>query len=312
MDYYKRFMGDYQRDTGDLSLAEHGAYTVLLDHYYSIRKPLPAALDKLYRLCRATTKAEQEAVETVANQFFKVAADGLRHNARADEEIAKWEEFAEENRQKGKLGGRPKKNPDANPAGIPNDNQAGFNNDSSGKPEKTRRVSSGFEKEGDSETRTKPYPDPNPNPEARSLNQSLDAERARATPESTSDEVRLESATVVPLTEVQRMERMVRLQAIYPAGTYRQSEWGYAERELSHREGEGESFAVMLAGVERYRAQCDAKGSTGTQFVMSPHKFFRERLYREPFPLPLSRAEQKLESNIDAARTWMAQAGEAT
>lgn len=26
MDYYKRYMGDYERDTGHLSLTAHGAY----------------------------------------------------------------------------------------------------------------------------------------------------------------------------------------------------------------------------------------------------------------------------------------------
>jgi uncharacterized protein YdaU (DUF1376 family) len=171
MDYYKRFMGDYQRDTGHLSLAQHGAYTVLLDHYYSLRKPLPTAMEELHRLCRATTKAEQAAVERVVDEFFRVGDDGRRHNWRADEEIAKWEEFAQENREKGKLGGRPKKNPEGNPTGSVRDN-----------PEETRRVSSGFEKGPISKPGENPLqnPNPNPDPEARSLNHSLHAQNARA------------------------------------------------------------------------------------------------------------------------------------
>jgi uncharacterized protein YdaU (DUF1376 family) len=104
MDYYKRYMGDYQRDTGHLSLAAHGAFTVLLDHYYSKRKPLPANLEDLYRLCRAMTKQEQAAVKLVAEEFFPVCADGLRHSRRADQEIEKWDELMKEASESGKRG----------------------------------------------------------------------------------------------------------------------------------------------------------------------------------------------------------------
>lgn len=89
MNYYRRFMGDYAKKTAALSLAEHGAYTLLLDELYSTETPLPAEHEALYRLCRAMTKTEQDAVRSVADRFFPVGADGLRHNQRADEEIAK-------------------------------------------------------------------------------------------------------------------------------------------------------------------------------------------------------------------------------
>lgn len=104
MDYYKRYMGDYGRDTGRLSLIEHGAYTLLLDDYYSRREPLPPDLSALHRICRATTKGEQNAVDSVAKQFFPLSDDGLRHNWRADEEIAKWNELSTEAASSGKLG----------------------------------------------------------------------------------------------------------------------------------------------------------------------------------------------------------------
>jgi uncharacterized protein YdaU (DUF1376 family) len=35
MNFYKHFLGDYARDTKGLSLLEHGAYRVLLDHNYA-------------------------------------------------------------------------------------------------------------------------------------------------------------------------------------------------------------------------------------------------------------------------------------
>lgn len=90
MNYYPRYMGDYQSDTMHLSMTEDGAYTRLLDHYYSKGKPLPGDIKQLCRIARALDKIEQEAVATVASEFFPLASDGLRHNVRADREIAGW------------------------------------------------------------------------------------------------------------------------------------------------------------------------------------------------------------------------------
>lgn len=110
MNYYERYCGDYQRDTAHLSLAEHGAYTMLLDTYFSVEKPLPESLASLYRVCRAMTRIEQQAVRTVAEQFFPVSEiDGLRHNHRADREIIKARPKIEAARINGRKGGRPPK-----------------------------------------------------------------------------------------------------------------------------------------------------------------------------------------------------------
>lgn len=98
MNFYKRFLGDYARDTAHLSITEHGAYTLLLDALYGTGKPLPADLDALCRMCRASSAAERRAVESIANQFFPINGDGFRHNARADREIQAHEEQAEINR----------------------------------------------------------------------------------------------------------------------------------------------------------------------------------------------------------------------
>ncbi|WON73869.1 YdaU family protein [Nitrosospira sp. Is2] len=108
MNYYERYCGDYQRDTAHLSLAEHGAYTMLLDTYFSVEKPLPSDMPSLYRVCRAMTRLEQQAVKSVAEQFFPVSAvDGFRHNQRADREIAKARPKIEAARNNGRKGGRP-------------------------------------------------------------------------------------------------------------------------------------------------------------------------------------------------------------
>lgn len=89
--WYSRYYGDYMRDTGHLSLEEHGAYTILLDHYYATKKPLPSETPALFRICRAFTDSERASVASVLGQFFPVGADGNRHNARADKELNKEE-----------------------------------------------------------------------------------------------------------------------------------------------------------------------------------------------------------------------------
>lgn len=87
MNYYKRHLGDYAKDTRHLSLAEHGAFCLLLDYYYSTEKPLPA--DRCERIANAYAEHEEEAVRNVLKAFFTLTDDGWR-NARADEEISEF------------------------------------------------------------------------------------------------------------------------------------------------------------------------------------------------------------------------------
>jgi uncharacterized protein YdaU (DUF1376 family) len=98
LNFYKRYLGDYARDTAHLSLMEHGAYQVLLDTYYATGGQVPDAKEDLYRVARAMTPAERKAVDKVADQFFPVNGDGRRHNKRADEELTSYSTQAETNR----------------------------------------------------------------------------------------------------------------------------------------------------------------------------------------------------------------------
>ena len=86
MNYYRRYIGDYMRDTRVLSMIEHGAYTLLLDTQYSTEEGLPEDLDALYRICGAISNTEQAAVRKVADKFFPVE-DGVRWNPRAHREV---------------------------------------------------------------------------------------------------------------------------------------------------------------------------------------------------------------------------------
>ncbi len=107
MNFVRLYIGDYMRDTGTLTVAEHGAYMLMLMHYYATEKPIPSGR-ALHRLLRAETKAEREAIDNIAGRFW-TATDGGLVNARADLEITRAERQRDVNRTVGKLGGRPKR-----------------------------------------------------------------------------------------------------------------------------------------------------------------------------------------------------------
>jgi uncharacterized protein YdaU (DUF1376 family) len=86
VNYYEHHLGDYAKDTGHLSMLEHGAYRILLDRYYSTEAGIPAA--QAYRLARARSEEERQAVDVVLEEFFE-RVDGVWINRRAEEEIAK-------------------------------------------------------------------------------------------------------------------------------------------------------------------------------------------------------------------------------
>lgn len=106
VNYWKRHIGDYVKDAGHLSLLEHGAYTVLLDRLYGSERAIPEG--DVYRITRASTKAERVAVDSVLREFFDLEDEGWMHG-RVREELEKAEERADANRENGKKGGRPRK-----------------------------------------------------------------------------------------------------------------------------------------------------------------------------------------------------------
>lgn len=92
LNYYRRFPGDYAKDTGHLTLAEHGAYTLLLDHLYSTEKPI-ASIEDAMRICKVQRSFkpirksfEQRLVESVLSEFFLKTDLGFVHK-RVEEEI---------------------------------------------------------------------------------------------------------------------------------------------------------------------------------------------------------------------------------
>lgn len=126
MNYYEHFLGDYNKKTSHLRMGGHGAYRMLLDDYYAKERPLPAAYVDLYVICRALERSEQATVRAVADEFFPVGPDGLRHNERADVEIVRAQKRIAASQINGKRGGsKPRSNPTGNPLGNPAGNPAG-------------------------------------------------------------------------------------------------------------------------------------------------------------------------------------------
>lgn len=111
MNYYRRHIGDYLKDTAHLTLLEHGVYTRLLDVYYTRESGIPEP--QAARLVGARTKEELTALESVLEEFFELI-DGTWVQHRCEREIECSSTKAEANRENGKKGGRPKANTNPN------------------------------------------------------------------------------------------------------------------------------------------------------------------------------------------------------
>lgn len=79
MHYYKLNIGDYRRDTGHLTMLEHGAYRQLLDTYYLNERPLSADDAILMRTHSARNTDEVQAIKNVLKDFFVLTEDGWVH-----------------------------------------------------------------------------------------------------------------------------------------------------------------------------------------------------------------------------------------
>lgn len=85
MNYYQRHLGDYARDTGHLTLLEHGVYGALLDWQYGTEKPLPSEAAAVHRICRALSKAEKNAADRIKKEFFEESGWNKRAKREIDE-----------------------------------------------------------------------------------------------------------------------------------------------------------------------------------------------------------------------------------
>ena len=156
MIYYRRYSGDYLRKTARLNLTEHGAYSVLVDYYYTDGRPLPLDRDELYMMVRAMRPEDRQAVDKVLALFFARQDDGY-HQRRCDQEIS----ISQQARENGKGGGRPPrkaKTGDGNGAGGQTGHGTGDEtNDETGggpEPETGAETGHGADTESGHETQT--------------------------------------------------------------------------------------------------------------------------------------------------------------
>ncbi len=119
--FYRFFPGDYLRDTGDLSLIEHGAYRLLLDHYYT-QEYLPSDRLKLYRICRAFDADEKSAIDAVVVRIFKQDGTGRLLPRKAEEEIAGRRKYLEDQARKSRLGVQARGLTPKEPMDVPKEN----------------------------------------------------------------------------------------------------------------------------------------------------------------------------------------------
>jgi uncharacterized protein YdaU (DUF1376 family) len=89
LNHYPRHIGDYLRDTGHLSLLEHGVYSRLLDLYYLNNGPLHLTVDDVIRKLGARSPEEREAVDRILREFFTLSS-GVWSHKRADQEIERF------------------------------------------------------------------------------------------------------------------------------------------------------------------------------------------------------------------------------
>jgi len=105
--WYPWAPADYLRDTLHLSELEDLAYRRLLDSYWINQGPLKDDDDRLRRTIRYTPEQWAEVREAML-EYFPIAADGLRHNVRADKEIVEAMARYMRRAKAGSAGGRPR------------------------------------------------------------------------------------------------------------------------------------------------------------------------------------------------------------
>ena len=135
--YVRFYWSDWIADTSHLDLMQLGAYMRLLEHVYQHGRPLPGNMEKLFRICHATSPTEQTAIRGILTEYF-VPFDDSEHgpqwrHLRAEREM----EWASKSHQAkvdgGRLGARRRwesQDGDGSPNGSPNGSPIGSANGS--------------------------------------------------------------------------------------------------------------------------------------------------------------------------------------
>jgi len=101
MNHYPHHIGDFNNATRHLTRVERSLYRDMLELYYDTEQPLNSDPAKIARRVLAVTDDERNALQMVLEEFFVLQDDGW-HNARCDEEIAKYQGQIEQASRAGK------------------------------------------------------------------------------------------------------------------------------------------------------------------------------------------------------------------
>lgn len=100
--YMPFWVGDYLSATGNLSQGQHGAYVLLILHYWKTG-PLPSDFQQLFNIARARTRTEKENVRQIVSQYFTLT-DKVFRNTRLDKELLKFTEIQQKRSDAGLKG----------------------------------------------------------------------------------------------------------------------------------------------------------------------------------------------------------------
>jgi uncharacterized protein YdaU (DUF1376 family) len=90
--FFRFYWNEYANKTSSLTLLQHGAYLGCMLEYYRTGRPLPSDFTTIYRILRAFTPEEQQAVVSILEQFFEKQADGTWRHDRIECELREIEQ----------------------------------------------------------------------------------------------------------------------------------------------------------------------------------------------------------------------------
>ncbi|TDE17685.1 DUF1376 domain-containing protein [Dyadobacter psychrotolerans] len=103
--WYPFYWSDYSGKTFNLTMAQHGAYMLLLRHIYTTEQQIP--VKQCYSIARALSDQDQSDVDVVLHQFFKLK-NGFWVSEKTIEVINQTNERHEKRVNAGKKGGESK------------------------------------------------------------------------------------------------------------------------------------------------------------------------------------------------------------
>jgi len=89
--WFRFYPGDYLRDTQLLTPEEHGCYMLMIMHYYSTGKPLPADRFVLSKIFKVSPQKTCKILSTISQLFVK--KDGCFYHPKIERELKKSKEI---------------------------------------------------------------------------------------------------------------------------------------------------------------------------------------------------------------------------